>query len=442
MPSSEPASSATPNQPSTRYAWYVVGVLTLANLGGWVDRMILSLLVVPIRRDLGISDTQMSLLMGLAFSVFYTVLGLPIGWAADRWNRRTIMGWGVALWSVMTAACGLAGSYGRLLLTRVGVGVGEATLQPAVTSFIPDYFPAERLGSAMSVYSLGTFVGSGLAYVIGGAVIGLLEARRRLVLPVVGSVHPWQIAFFVVGTPGLVVALLLFFTVREPPRTAAARGAGTAELFAYVRRNLRSFGCTSLGFSLSAMVNFGIAAWLATFLIRRYGWTAARAGTVQGVLTMTVGVLGVLAGGWTADRYARRGRTDGPLRVGVIGAVGMLVSATAYPLMPGAWQAVAWLVPVNFFAAFPWGAANAAAAEMVPARMRAQGAAVFFFVLSLVSSTLGPTLVAVITDYVFHADAAIGYSLAIANVLGMVTAIVVLVYGMPAYRRTIAERDG
>ncbi|HUX34022.1 MAG TPA: MFS transporter, partial [Gemmatimonadaceae bacterium] len=206
-------------------------------------------------------------------------------------------------------------------------------------------------------------------------------------------------------------------------------------------RNMRSFTCNSLGFSLSAMVNYGIAAWLATFMIRHYGWTASRAGAVQGILTMTVGVAGVLAGGRMADWYARRGRTDGPLRVGVVGAVGMLISATAYPFMPTAALAVAWLVPVNFFAAFPWGAANAAAAEIVPASMRAQGAAVYFFVLSLVSSTLGPTVVALITDHVFHADAAVGWSLAITNVVGMAAAIALFIYGMPAYRRTVATRD-
>ncbi|MDE3054854.1 MAG: MFS transporter, partial [Gemmatimonadota bacterium] len=131
---------------------------------------------------------------------------------------------------------------------------------------------------------------------------------------------------------------------------------------------------------------------------------------------------------------------DGPLRVGVIGAAGMLVSATAYPFMPSAWLAVAWLVPVNFFAAFPWGAANAAAAEIVPASMRAQGAALYFFVLSLVSSTLGPTVVALLTDYVFRADGAVGWSLALTNVVGMSAAILMFIWGMPAYRRTVAAR--
>src|SRR6185503_655357 len=161
-----------------------------------------------------------------------------------------------------------------------------------------------------------------------------------------------------------------------------------------------------------------------------YGWTPARAGVVQGVLTMTVGVAGVLAGGRVADRYVRRGRADGRLRVGIIGAVGMLASATAYPLMPTAMLAVAWLAVVNFFAAFPWGAAPAAAAELFPAELRAQGVAIYFFVLNLVSATLGPTLVALLTDYAFRDEQAVGYSLAVVNVVGMSVGIALLRRGV------------
>ena len=414
-------------------------MLTLANVATFVDRMILSLLVVPLKRDLGLSDTQLSLLGGLAFSIFYSVLGLPIGRLADRSSRRNIMGAGVAIWSVMTALCGVVATFPRFMLARIGVGVGEAALVPPATSLLADYFPREKLGSAMSVMSLGIFLGSGLAYIIGGVVVGTLSAHGDFVWPVVGTVRAWQSVFFVVGLPGLLIALL-FLSVREPVRRSSSPPSSTRELFQYVRRNLRSFACNSVGFSLSAMVNYGIAFWLAKFLIRTYGWTVAQAGALQGGLTATVGVVGVLSGGRLADWYARRGRTDGPLRVGVIGAAGMIVAATAYPLMPSAAMAVVWLVVVNFFAAFPWGAASTAAAEIVPASMRAQGAALYFFILSLVSSALGPTAVALITDHVFHDDSALRYSLAIVNVAGMSAAIALLVYGMPAYRRTVSTR--
>jgi MFS family permease len=201
---------------------------------------------------------------------------------------------------------------------------------------------------------------------------------------------------------------------------------------------VRAFGTLGVGFALSAAVNFGIAAWLATFLVRTYGWTPARAGIVQGTLTMTVGVVGTLAGGRTADMLVRRGYTDAPLRVGIIGAAGMLVAASAYPLMPTAALAVVWLVIVNFFAAFPWGPASAAAAEIVPARIRTQGAALYFFLLSLVSGTLGPTAVAFFTDSVFHDPLALRYSLVIVNIVGMLLTIALLAAGMSAYRRAVA----
>jgi MFS family permease len=424
----------------SRYAWYVVGVLTLANVSGFLDRQVLSLLVPAIERDLHISDTQMSYLIGLSFSVFYTVLGLPIAWWADRASRRNIMAGGVALWSLMTMLSGLAASYPRLLLARIGVGVGEATLSAPSVSLIADYFPRDRVGIAMSVWSLGIFLGSGLAYFIGGWVVGMVTAAGPVHLPVVGELRPWQLVFVLVGAPGLVVALLML-TVRDPRRTVerlVAAEPHSVSLLTHVRANVRTFVTLGIGFALSAAVNFGIAAWLATFLVRTYGWTPARAGIVQGLLTMTVGVAGTLAGGRVADILVRRGRVDAPLRTGIIGAIGMIVSASAYPLMPTPSLAVFWLVIVNFFAAFPWGPASAAVAEIVPPSIRTQGAALYFFVVSLLSGTLGPTAVAFFTDHVFHDPLALRYSLVVVNVLGMSSAITLLLAGLPAFRRTAA----
>ena len=431
--------AAAPTPP--RYAWYVVGVLTLANVSGFLDRQVLSLLVPAIERDLQITDTQMSYLIGLSFSVFYTVLGLPIAWWADRANRRTIMAAGVTLWSVMTVISGLVSTYPRLLLARIGVGVGEASLAAPSVSLIADYFPRERVGIAMSVWSLGIFLGSGLAYFIGGWLVGLVSSVGVVRLPLVGPLRAWQTVFVLVGTPGLLVALLML-TIRDPRRAAAvASGSATRQtaLIPYVRANLRTFTTLGFGFALSASVNFGIAAWLATFLVRTYGWTPARAGMLQGILTMTVGVVGTLAGGRYADILARRGHVDAPLRVGIIGAAGMLVSASAYPLMPTAALAVAGLVVVNFFAAFPWGPAAASAAEIVPASIRTQGAALYYFVLNLVSGALGPTAVAFFTDSVFRDPSALRYSLVVVNVFGMLFTIGLLGFGIPAYRRTVAQ---
>src|SRR4051812_13529528 len=182
---------------SSAYAWYVVGILSLANVSNWVDRQILGVLVGPIKRDFGISDTQMSLLLGLAFAVFFAVMGLPIARLADRYSRRNIIATGVGLWSLFTSLCATARNYAHFFLLRMGVGVGEATLSAPAISMIADYFPRERLGRAMSVFQMGTFLGAGAGYFIGGWVAALAEAQGDVTLPIVGMIRPWQTAFLI-----------------------------------------------------------------------------------------------------------------------------------------------------------------------------------------------------------------------------------------------------
>ena len=435
----EPALSRTP---STRYAWYVVAILTLANISANVDQFVLALLVGPIKRDLGISDVQMSYLGGPAFALLYVILGLPLARLADRANRRNLMAGGVALWSVFTTLGAVARTFAQLFMTRVGVGVGEAALYAPSVSLLSDYFPPDRRARALSIYSLGIFLGAGLSYVIGGWVVGRLTVNEVWTLPLIGAIHPWQSVFLVVGIPGIVLSLA-FFTVREPARERplTATQPPISIFLRHVWANRRTFGTLSFGFASSALVNIATAFWLAQFFIRTYGLSAAQAGRIQGLLTMSIGTFAVIGGGWLSDWFVRRGHVDGPLRVGMIGAAGMLVSATAYPLMPTLTLAVMWLAAVNVFAALPFGAAWAAASEVVPSHMRAQGVALYYFVVSLVSRTLGPSAVAWLTDYVFHDDAKVRYSLVIVNVVGMCTALVLFSFGLGAYRRTVASRD-
>jgi MFS family permease len=421
------------------YRWYVAFVLALASISANVDRQILNLLVRPIERDFGITDTQMSYLQGLAFALFYTALGLPIAWLADRKSRRNIIAAGTALWSLFTTLSATAKTYARLLALRVGVGVGEATLGAPGVSLLADYFPRSQIGRAMSIYSMGVFFGSGLGYFIGAWVVGLVDVAGTWRLPVLGEIRPWQSAFVAVGLPGFLIAAL-FLTVREPVRQVLARQASTSDLWRYVAKNRRTYITHSVGFGVFAMVNYAIAAWIPTLFARTYGWPESRTGRVMGILTMTVGVLGVVAGGWATDRIGRRGRIDGPWLVGIVGAIGMLVSATLFPLAPTAGVALVGLTIVNFFAAFPWGAASAAAAEMAPPNLRAQGAALYFFVLSLLSGTLGPTSVALFTDHVFGREG-VRYSLATMTAICMAIALALFVAGLGSYRRTVEQRD-
>ena len=429
--------------PPARYAWYVVAILTLANVSAFIDRQILGLLVGPVRRDLGIGDAEMGVLYGLAFAAFYTLLGLPIARLADRGSRRAIIAIGIAVWSVMTVLSGFASSYRELLLARFGVGIGEAALAAPAASLLADYFPSARRATALSVYSLGIYLGAGLANLVGGLVIARLGENATMTLPLAGTVSAWQAVFMIVGIPGLVVAVLMA-TVREPVRREVgatnASGHSIRDVLAYVADNRRTFISHNLGYALLALVNYGTAAWLPTHLIRSYGWSAAQAGITLGTLTMTVGVAGIIVGGRTADAMLARGQTDAKLRVGIIASVANLVFGLIYTLAPTAEIAVAALVPYNFFASFAFGAAVAAVQEIVPNRMRAQASALFVTVMTLVGLGLGPSVVGLLTERVFGDDAAVGYSLAVLTVVGLAASASILASGLASYRRSVDYR--
>ena len=247
--------------PNPAYAWYVVGVLCAAYLFAFIDRIIVGLLTPAIQADLGISDTQAGLLQGMAFALFYTIFGLPLGWLADRWSRKRLLSIGMTVWSVMTATCGLASSFLLLFLARVGVGIGEATLNPCAASMISDYFPARTRPRAFGVYVLGTALGAVLTYLTGGFVIGALQTHATVSVPFLGDLKSWQVTFLAVGLPGLIPALLFMFTVKEPRRLdlAAARkgNASWAETGAFLKLNRTTFFCQFLGVALILMAGYG-----------------------------------------------------------------------------------------------------------------------------------------------------------------------------------------
>jgi MFS family permease len=427
--------------PVPRVAWYAIGVLTLANISSFVDRQILTLLVGPIRRDLGISDTGMSLLLGLSFAVFYSVLGFPIARLADRASRKRIIAAGVAIWSVMTAFGGLARGYGELFLSRIGVGVGEATLNPPAHSLIADSVPRERLGTAIGVYSMGIYLGVALAQLIGGYVVGLVGGEDLWRLPVVGEVRPWQVVFFIVGLPGLAIALLVL-TIQEPARRSTAPPLPVSAVVGYLRANQRTVGLHHFGLALIALVNYGFGGWLPTFFVRTYGWQASEAGYLLGVANLTFGIAGVVVAGRFADTLQARGIADAKLRVIVGAGLGLLVCDVAAPLMPTGLLAAVWIFPLSFFASAPFGVGAAAVQELVPDQMRAQASALYLFVMNLVGLAAGPTAVALVTDYLFGADAAVRYSLVVVAAAALVPAALLLAAGCRPYRETVARLRG
>lgn len=286
------------------YAWYVVVLLMLIYTSSFIDRTIIALLVAPIRADLAITDTQMSLLSGFAFALLFTSFGIPLGRLADRKSRRLIISVGAAAWPLMTGACGLAQSFAQLFLARVGVG--EASLTPAAYSLISDYFPRDRLARALGVYNIGISLGSGIALIFGGLVIGFVTKAPPLDLPAVGLLKPWQTTFLIVALPGLVLAALTW-TIREPERRGLALGAGgeatrlsLGKVVSYLWARRRVYGPLYGGYSVYALVNFGFAAWIPTAFIRSYGWRAAETGLRYGMVVLLFGTLGSVLGGLLA----------------------------------------------------------------------------------------------------------------------------------------------
>jgi MFS family permease len=442
--SPETAASQPPPYPRPAYAWYVVVVLLLAYILAFVDREVMSLLVKSIETSLRLSDTQMSLLLGGAFALLYTLLGIPIAWLADHFNRRWIVFLGITLWSVMTCLCGFATGYWTLFAARVGVGVGEASLNPSALSLLKDYFPPARMGLAIGLYTAGVSSGGGLANVIGGAIYPALAAAGPKSFPVLGTLAPWQQMFFMVGAPGLAVALLLL-SIREPVRRGLAGGprvrsllfAGVAFAFARWRTYLVLF----LANSVLAILAYGIGFWIPEFLRRTYHLDDAGYGhfvELRGYITIGAGLSGVLAGGWLCDRLRQR-HDDGYVRVCLIGFVFIAIGYCSFALMPTPGLALLMLVPASFGAAVPTAAGVTAVVAIAPPELRAQLTACYYFVLNFVGLFVGPTLVALVTDFYFRDPAQLRYSLTLVACVVTAAGILLLLYNLRYYRASVAE---
>ena len=429
--------------PRDAYAWYVVAVLMLAYILSYVDRSILTLLVVPIKRDLGLSDTEISLLHGFAFALFYTLMGFPIGRLADRSHRVGIIAVGLTLWSLMTAACGLAKSFAHLFLARVGVGFGEAALNPAAYSMIADYFRPHLISRATSTYVMGTYLGFGVAYIVGGAVVAAVSNMPDLQLPLVGRIAAWQTVFFYVAAPSLLV-LLLLLTVREPRRrerlrTEDGQGASLAEFLGFIKTNWKTFLSHSLGFGCLGLLVNGMALWTPTFMFRTHGWEMADAGIAYGVLLLVFGGCGVYLGGWVADHVDRNGRRGGPFISALAFAVAAILPACAYPLVPWDAWALALMAPMILCSSAPWGVAVSALQQMAPNELRGQVGAFYLFTVNLIGIGFGPTLVALLTDYYFADPAALRYSMAVVAGGAAVAAALALHWGLPHFRASLTR---
>ena len=425
---------------SNAYAWYVVVLCMLAYIFSFIDRQILALMIEPIKADLHLSDTQFSLLHGLAFSLFYAVMGLPLAYIADRFSRPKLISIGIIIWSLATATCGLSKNFIQLFLSRMAVGVGEAALSPAAYSMFSDMFSKDKLGRAVAVYSIGSFVGGGIAFLVGGYVIGLLKDLSLIEIPIFGAVKAWQMAFILVGLPGIFIGLLFVLTVRDPKRKGQSVNAkGEVEkvtiraAFTFLKKHRKTFTCHYLGFTFYAMALYCLISWSPAFFMRKFSMTPTEAGYMLGTVLLVANTLGVFCAGWLNDWLIQKGRKDAPMITGVIGIVGLVLPLVAFTQVSEYWLAVTLLAPAMFFASFPMPISTTAMQMLAPNQLRAQISAIFLLISNLVAVGIGTTLVALVTDKIFENPLMVGTSLSIVGGIACVLSFVLLKKGCKAF---------
>jgi MFS family permease len=363
-----------------------------------MDRQILNLMVDPIKHDLRISDVEMGLLQGFAFAAFYTMCGLPLGWAADKVNRRLLIFAGVIIWALATVACGLADTYRELLTARFVVGAGEAALLPAAYSILSDLFPRDRLTQAMSVFSVGAMIGTGAALGIGGLVVTYSMSGEAVSVLELGGTRPWQTVFILIGLPGIAMAFLVFL-FPEPERKITTKSqVGDEKLLTFLVDHravlLRHFA----GFSLICLVSYAAGAWAPTYLSRRFDLPMGEIGLGFGLASLIFGVTGFLASGWLVGKAFARGMLDAHFRYPAIGALMLAVTSTGAIFAPWPWLAILLFGANTLFTTVA--AVSAAALQMItPPHLRGRTSSIFLVVFNLVGAGGGPLAVGLLTEH-------------------------------------------
>lgn len=425
------------------FRWLVVAILFVGYCFSAIDARVLTLMVEPIQNDLGLSDFEMGLLQGFAFSILYSMAALPIGRYVDRAKRRSMLiFWGVLFWSLMTAMCGFASSFIGLFIARVGVGVGEATLSPTAYSLISDYFERKRRALAISFYAIGYPIGGGLALLIGGWLITHFTERGGLILPLLGDFEPWQAVFLCVAAPGILVAAAMLL-IREPPRREMAKELAQQstlrEGFAYVMERKVLFGSLIGSLGLIALLAIGTALWFPTFLIRTYAMSPGDVGIYYGGVMLVFGTIGTLFGGWLSGRLMQSGRADANMRIVLFSTLLKGFPLVLAPLMPSATLALAMMALGTLIGQASQGVMLAAIQDVTPNQLRGQVTAIALLAVNLLGMGLGASVIAAITDFGFGDQGALRYSIAITGAVTLPLILIMLVAALPHYRRAVEQ---
>ncbi|MEM8986776.1 MAG: MFS transporter [Pseudomonadota bacterium] len=429
--------------------WSLVALIMTGMVFSLVDRQIIALLVEPIKADLGLTDTQFSILLGPAFVVFYITFGLPFGWLADRLARRYVIAIGVTVWSFATVMCGAAWSFVTLAAARAGVGAGEAALMPSSMSIISDLFSRERLPFVTSIFSVSMHIGSAAAMLIGGVILSVLGDVESIRIPLFGDVAPWQFAFIAVGAPGFIVAFI-FLLIPEPPRrrerpraeVAAPQQTDGPGLVAFIKLNTRTIGAQFISASLLTISTYAFISWSAAYLMRAQGLSNDNAAFLLGVIALISGPAGTIGGGALSTWLLKqKGRVDAPWLVMILSAVGVGVFGTITFLSPVQIVVFVMLGVSIFFGSLYIGIIHAAIQMIAPDHLRGQLAALLVLFMTGIGATSGPVIVALITDYVFKDPMKVGYSILLVTLFVSFSVCALLGSNLRQYRESYARAE-
>jgi MFS family permease len=424
--------------PNRVYSWYVVALLVISYASGVVDRIVIGLLVKPIKEDLNLSDTEIGIIQGLAFALFYSLFTLPIGFLVDRWSRKTVVWGGSFIWSCGTIAGGLSNSFWSLFASRVVMGAGEATITPGSSSLIADYFPPKDRPRAYGVFAMGGSIGIGIAYLLGGVAIGFADTVRSWMPSLLGGFADWHIVFFIVGVPGVLLAILMALTIREPERRGGYVPQGTkislVPLWRELSTNRIALMAVMMGTIMNVMIVNAQLAWFPTLFVRVHEWEPTRIAMALALVGVPFGIISAITAGWSLTWLAKRGRTDGPILVMMLQCAAWAVFGTAKCLVPTPELALIGHVCTSLFATWAITAALTALNQVTPNQLRGQVVAVYTLLTGLVGIAVGSGAVGLLSDYVFNYQTGIAPALALVCLTGGLAGIAMLAYGRNSYR--------
>jgi MFS family permease len=428
--------------PHPARSWYTVGMFGLMVMVAFMNQGVIGLLVDPIKKGLQLTDTEVSFIIGFAAASVSSIVGLPISRLVDRMSRKVLIGFGLTAAGILTACCGLANTFWQLFFARMGTGISVVGNGPSAFSILADTFPPAKLPKALAIMNIGFAYARSLSLIVGGMLIPFAASLTGVVIPVIGTLQMWQWMFVLIALPELFLAFLMFSTLREPARrgvrTVGQKAVPVGDVFRFLWDNRAAFGPMFAGLGVMSLA-MGTLIWSAPFFQRTYGWGPRQYALTAGTLTAIVSPIGLIGGGLLAEWLARRGYDDANFRTVAIATTCYIPFGLAYPLMPTPTLALVLQVVGGAVVLAGSGPQNAALQVILPNEMRGQVTAAFLLVFSLIGGGIAPTLVAVLNDYVFHADNMLRYSILTVSSVLLPVAAMVFWRGLPAYGRAFAQ---